>query len=69
MTIKKKKKKNLFVILSVLLVFWEILLLFFFFFFFFFYSHLTPHSPTGMAGGLIRTPTQGANYIYTKQNP
>ena len=21
------------------------------FFFFFFYSHLTPHSPTGMAGG------------------
>ena len=23
----------------------------YFFFFFFFYSHLTPHSPTGMAGG------------------
>ena len=23
----------------------------FVFFFFFFYSHLTPHSPTGMAGG------------------
>ena len=29
-------------------------LLFPFFFFFFFYSHLTPHSPTGMAGGSPR---------------
>ena len=38
------------------------------FFFFSFYSHLTPHSPTGMAGGLICTPTRGANYIHTKQN-
>ena len=36
------------------------------FFFFVFYSHLTPHSPTGMAGGPIRTPTRGANYTYTK---
>ena len=25
-----------------------------FFFFFVFYSHLTPHSPTGMAGGSLR---------------
>ena len=39
-----------------------------FFFFFFFYSHLTPHSPTGMAGGPIRTPTRGANYIHTQKN-
>ena len=37
------------------------------FFSFFFYSHLTPHSPTGMAGGPIRTPTRGVNYTYTKQ--
>ena len=37
-----------------------------FLFFFFFYSHLPPHSPTGMAGGPIRTPTQGANYVHTK---
>ena len=40
----------------------------YFFFFFFFYSHLTPYSPTGMAGGPIRTPNRGANYIHTKQN-
>ena len=33
-----------------------------FFFFFFFYIHLTLHSPSGMAGGLICTPTQGTNY-------
>ena len=38
------------------------------FFFFCFYSHLTPHSPPGMAGGPIRTPTRGASYIHTKQN-
>ena len=35
---------------------------------FFFYSHLTPHSPTSMAGGPIRTPTRGANYVHTQQN-
>ena len=40
---------------------------FFFFFFFFFYIHLTPHSPTGMAGGSIRTPTRGANYIQSQE--
>ena len=34
-----------------------------FFFFYFFYFHLTPHSPNGMAGGSICTPTQCANYI------
>ena len=39
-----------------------------FFFFFFFYSHLTLHSPTGMAGGPICTLTRGANYIRTKRN-
>ena len=33
------------------------------FFFFFFYFHLTLHSPNGMAGGSICTPTQCANYI------
>ena len=38
-----------------------------FFFFFFFYIHLTPHSPTGMAGGPIRTPTRGANYVQTER--
>ena len=32
-----------------------LLLLFFFFFFFFFNSHLTPHSPTGMAVLYTRT--------------
>ena len=37
------------------------------FFFFFFYSYLTPHSPTGMAGGPIRTQTRGANYVQTQR--
>lgn len=37
------------------------------FFFFFFHCHVTPHSPTGMAGVPIRTPTRGANYVQTQK--
>ena len=37
------------------------------FFYFFFNIHLTPHLPTGMAGGSIRTPTQGTNYMFLIQ--
>ena len=39
-----------------------------FFFFLYFYIHLTPHSPNSMAGGSIRTPTWGANYVQRQRN-
>ena len=38
----------------------------FFFFFFFFYSHLTPHSPTGMAGVKITSEPVGPKRLRTK---
>ena len=38
------------------------------FFFCFFYIYLTPYWPNGIAGGPLRTPTQGVKYVYRQEN-